>query len=127
MQCRWCGGNGKHRGTETHTESCEHCLGFGETADPPGTALRQVLADDVCSRFGKAFINRPDEANSSADAFESWLRSFAQDVAQQSAGRRLSAQMEVSLAEYWLNPTRDETLGEFIQRIAQCALDQQPV
>ena len=127
MQCTWCGGNGKHLGTEADVQSCEHCLGFGAAADPPGTPLRQVLSEDACSDLCETFICRPADANRSADAFASWLRSFVQSVAQQSSGRRLPEQLEMSLAEYWLNPVRDETLGEFIQRIAQCALDQELV
>lgn len=117
MECRWCGGTGKHQGDGP--DECEHCLGTGETATPPGTPLRNVLSDKTCLELAHHFVTRRG-TNAPAE-FDAWLAGFVQTVAVQASGQQLEEGMLSQLVAYWEDPRRDETLGEFIQRVAQCA------
>lgn len=117
MKCRWCGGGGGECGCGTGR--CEHCDGTGELTDPPyGAVIRNVLPEaDVQALAGEWC----DRARSERD-----MAAFVQAVAQRAAKRALPASVVRVFVEYWEEGTRDETLGEFIQRVAQYAIDMPP-
>ena len=121
MICKWCKGNGRHTGKEGHKDACEHCCGFGKTAHRPGGKLRNVLHKREVKVFSDIYLNAIERRD--RDKFDNWFKEYVQSIAIAKIKLRLDDKTLNKLVKYWFNPRRDETFGEFIQRVAQVSYD----
>lgn len=121
MKCKWCGGNGKHSGSIISEEICEHCQGHGKTANRPGGSLRNILTMDQVDKFCDRWIDSSERVNE--ETFYQFQIDWIQSIAKEVANVKFDKKYLNKIINYWNNPRRDETIGEYIQRIAQLALD----
>lgn len=121
MICRWCSGNGKHCGSAISKETCEHCLGYGKTANRPGGPLRNVLTVAQVNKFCDKWIESPKRVKK--ETFPQFQIDWIQSIAKKTANIKFDKKYLNKIINYWNNPRRDETIGEYIQRIGQLALD----
>lgn len=128
MICRWCKGTGAECGCGEGR--CAHCGGSGNVAVPPfGTPLRNVLPAAEVSRLAERWCSRDRNFPEN----QAWCE-LAAEVARAAVGDRrelkngdsyqvLAPGVVDAFFHYWMQPCRDETLGEVIQRMAQYAAD----
>lgn len=110
MHCRWCNGTGDECGCGHGY--CAHCCGEGAVADSPFNMPQHLQ------------MLHPRNVNEFAERFGSTsLPAFIQQVAEYASGESLSQQDTDVFVQYWGNPKRDCTLGEFINEIAYRALN----
>lgn len=116
MKCRSCGGGGGECGCGTGR--CDHCQGTGVMADPPYGApvLRHVLQQTDEAELARYWCGR-------ARLGDCGQAKFVQLIAQRATGRALPAAAVHSFVAYWDDERRDDNLGEYIQRVAQYAID----
>lgn len=115
MICRWCKGTGEECGCGEGY--CTHCSGTGIITDPPfehpyGVELHKIkpLEDSLVDKFAKDFCN----TNEQDFNFEQ----FIQSIALSSCGEKIPSEDVQIYIDYWGNPNRGETLGDYILQIA---------
>ena len=112
MKCRWCAGTGDRLG---YGEGCEHCYGSGETADSPfprqlPSILSQHALREICGWLC-SHERHPRTA----------IHKEVQQVAMMSAGVFLPDDEAMAFETYWVTPNRDETVGDWVEQIAERA------
>jgi hypothetical protein len=117
-RCRWCGGTGGECGCGGGV--CAHCGGSGRTVPTPfGTRPESILPYKVVSEIANGWaVGKTDDWLESQRKFVRVVESCVL-VRLNSDARSVLDDDEVEVfVEFWENPYRDNTLGEFINLIA---------